>query len=287
MIMKTLVMLALCLPFTLAFSQEEIVQAPPSFQNQNEINKTMSPPIDVVVPYHKPIEQVNIVYNKIKDSVLFLEINPVSLKYRYMDFQSDNLTNNIRDLDLDMSQFKFKLMPLDFKFGFDNSSWGSFAEVQIDDDSNYSELAVYGKISGHKIGGGLSLQVEKDELNVTVSGAKGTAKIKETTIEPYFYASFELANNESLIFEQWTKIGGAYQDSESDDVRFKGLAFVFNPALELYFKINSKLLIGSGIEFTYMRYTGDITVSGVANSYGVTGNAFQMEFNLIKTKFLF
>lgn len=298
--MKTIVMLALCLPFSFALSQEEVVQAPPTFHNPSEINKTMSPPIDVVVPYHQAVEpakepvkesvkveQINNVYSQIKDSVLFLEINPVSLKYNYMDFLSDNLTNNVRDLDLDTSQLKFKMMPLNFKFGFDNASWGSFAEVEIEDESNASELVIYGKIGGHKLGGGLSFQVEENEANVTVAGVKGKAKTKETSVHPYFYMSFELSNSESLIVEQWTKIGGACQDSQSDDIRFKGLAFVFNPALEMYFKINPKLMIGSGLEFMYMRYAGDITVSGVKNTYGVTGNAFEMEFNIIKTKFLF
>ena len=104
-------------------------------------------------------------------------------------------------------------------------------------------------------------------------------------IAPYFYTSFQLVNDDSLVIEQSNKIGGSYSKSESDGVTVKGLSFIFNPALDVMFKINSKLQIGTGIEATYERFSGDIE-SG-ANTFSGVGNGFGFELNLIKTKFLF
>lgn len=291
--MKSLTLAAMCIFINVGFSQEVVVEAPPSFHNPNEINKTMPAPIDVVVPYHQEVpktpvvEQVNKIYETIKGSVFFLEVNPVNITIVGGDFESNNLTNDKRDLEMEVSGTKFQLMPLNFKFGFENTGWGSFAKVNIEDNDNDSELVIYGKAGSHKFGFGLQLKSVEADLDLKVYGVKKIdTNAKESVLSPYFYYSLAFADNESLIFEQWMKIGAAFSNKEQDDVRIKGVAFVIRPAFDLMFKINPKLQIGTGVEFEYQRFSGKVEAPNI-NTFEGVGNSFQIDFNLIKTRFIF
>lgn len=265
--------------------------APSAFYGQGSSDKTLTPQtIEVEVPVYQPFqprEKVAKIYTEIKDSQFFFEINPFSIKGSSVDFESNRMTmNDNPELELEMNSFKAKLMPLNFKFGFENQGWGSFAQVGIEEGSETSELTVYTKILSIKLGAGLSFSAS-DEENKVKQNSIVTDKSTMDSIEitPYFYTAFQLVNDDSLVVEQWNKIGGSYVKAESDGVTVKGVAFIFNPALDIMFKINSKLQIGMGIEGYYERFSGDIE-SGSSTFSGI-GNSFGFELNLIKTKFLF
>jgi hypothetical protein len=278
--MKSLLCLLVLLQ--VSYAQEVIVE--PSKQAPVY---TMPAPIEVEVPYYQPRERVEKIYTAIKDSEFFFEINPLRLSGRSFDFESDQTTNVDPDLELDQSEFNFKLMPLDFKFGFINSGWGSFAEVLIQDDFQYSELVVFAKLGNHRLGGGLSLSVSDEEIRAKSDGklvARGDTK--STALETYIYSSFSLVSNETLSLDQWNKIGIGYEKNQSSNIKIKGASFTINPALEMMFKINKKLLIGSGIELSYSRLGGRLQVLN-GPSYRGVGNAFSYEVNLIKTRFIF
>lgn len=265
--------------------------APAVFYAPANGDKTVSPQaIEVEVPVYQafqPREKVAKIYTEIKDSQFFFEINPLRLKGSSIDFESNRMTmNDNPELEIENGSFKAKMMPLDFKFGFENQGWGGFAEVAIEDGVETSELTVYTKIASVKLGAGLSFSASDEEMKIkqnSVVTSKDTMDAME--IAPYFYAAFQLVNDDSLIIEQSNKIGGSYSKAESDGVKVKGLSFIFNPALNVMFKINSKLQIGTGIEVSYERFSGDIE-SG-SNTFSGVGNGFGFELNLIKTKFLF
>lgn len=265
--------------------------APAVFYAPASGDKTVIPQaIEVEVPVYQsfqPREKVAKIYTEIKDSQFFLEINPLRLKGSSDDFESNRMTvSNNPELEFEIGSFKAKMMPLDFKFGFENQGWGSFAEVAIEDGSESSELTIYSKIASVKLGAGLSFSASDEEVKIKQDSIV-TSKDSMDMIEiiPYFYTAFQLVNDDSLIIEQWNKIGGSYQKAESDGVTIKGVSFIFNPALDVMFKINPKLQIGLGIEAYYERFSGDIE-SG-SNTLDGIGNTFGFELNLIKTKFLF
>lgn len=280
----------------------EVIAPAPVLQNQAVApsvfyapaagEKTVSPQaIEVEVPVYQafqPRAEVAKIFKEIKGSEFFFEVKPIRLKGTSMDFKSDLISvNNNRELEYEESSFKAKLMPLDFKFGFENSGWGSFAEVQIEDGSDSSEVVIFGKIgSSVRLGGGLSFYTSDEEAEVksdSIVVAKGEAD--STVISPYFYAAFQFVNDDLVIIEQSNKIGGSYAKYESGDLKIKGVSFDFTPALDIMFKINPKLQIGGGIEFAYSRFSGDITNAN--KTFGGVGNNFDFELNLFKTKFIF
>lgn len=295
--MKATLLLSLLLSTGLV-AQE--TTAPASSEKEQPASTVIQPApldMDVIIPSERaPLQpkaeavaiKVDKVYNEIKGSKFFLEINPLRMAGFSEDFESNmNTPQDNPELEYDANSFKLKLMPLDFKFGFDNEGWGSFAEVLIEDGDESSELVVFGKIGGHKLGAGLALNVSDEELKIKTNSVEALrANVKSTEIHPYFYASFELANNDTLILEQWNKIGGAYVKQESDDITIKGVSFIFRPALDIMFKINPHLLIGIGAEVEYQRFSGDLKSSGTKLFDGV-GNTFSFELNLIKTRFVF
>jgi len=265
--------------------------APAVFYAPANGDKTVTPQaIEVEVPVYQsfqPREKVAKIYTQIKDSQFFFEISPLRIKGSSVDFESNRMSiNDNPELEIENGSFKAKMMPLDFKFGFENQGWGGFAEVAIEDGSESSELTVYTKISSVKLGVGLSFSASDEETKIKQDSiVTGKESVDTIEIAPYFYTSFQFVNDDSLVIEQSNKIGGSYSKSESDGVTIKGLSFIFNPALDMMFKINSKLQIGAGIEATYERLSGDIE-SG-SNTFSGVGNGFSFELNLIKTKFLF
>lgn len=279
-------------PVTRPIPQNNQAVAPAVFYAPESGDKTVSPQaIEVEVPVYsqfQPRAQTQKLVSEIKASQFFLEVNPLRLSAYGGDFESNNTSNNGPDLELDVSEFKFKMMPLDFKFGFENSGWGGFAEVLVSDGEDRSEAVLYTKVGIVKLGAGLTLSVTDDETKVksqNVLVAKGESQRSE--VGPYFYAAFEIVNDNSVVIEQWNKIGGVYEKEEEDGVTtYKGVSFLFNPALDVMFKINPKLLIGIGAEFEYRRFSGEYKISNNPNLKGV-GNIYGFELNLIKTKFLF
>lgn len=298
--MKILTLLSLFLVMGSSYAQQETTTpnskldknsapvAPAVFYSSSAEDKTIRPAdIDVEVPVYLPRKEVEKVFKAIKESLFFLEVNPLRMSGGSLDFNSNNSVDSHRELELDYSSFNFKLMPLDFKFGFENEGWGSFAEVLIEDGNENSELVVFGKAAGHKIGGGLVVKVTSEELTATSSGvARVKAETKSTELGAYFYASFSLVNNDILNLDLWNKFGGGYERSQSSGTKVKGVFFKINPGIDMMFKINSKLMIGSGVEFSYTRLGGDIEITGLKSLSGV-GNTFEYELNFIKTKFLF
>lgn len=299
--MKTTFVLSLLFSASVIAQETAVIQPPPAPEKNEAPAAVISPApleMDVALPAQREplpksameasVAKVDKIYNEIKGSKFFLEINPLRMTGTYVDFESNqNTMQNNPELELEGSEFKLKLMPLDFKFGFENEGWGSFAEVEIEDGEESSELAVYAKVNGHKFGGGLGLNVTDAEATAKSNNVQiAKEEIRSTVIYPYFYASFELVNDDKLIMEQSNKIGGSYEKAESDTASVEGFAFVFQPSLDVLFKVNPKLLIGFGGELTYRRFSGDIKSSGTS-IFGGVGNTFGFEFNLIKTRFVF
>ncbi len=104
-------------------------------------------------------------------------------------------------------------------------------------------------------------------------------------ISPYFYSAFQLVNSDLLSIEQSNKIGGSYISAKSDGVTIKGFSFNFTPAIDLMFKINSKIQFGTGLEMTYVRFSGEIETN--ANTFDGVADGFQYEFNFLQAKFIF
>lgn len=266
--------------------------APSVFYAPAAGDSTVSPQaIEVEVPVYSPFQpkvQAQKIVSQIKASEFFVEVNPLRLSSYGGDFESNNTTNAGPDLDVEADEFIFKMMPLDFKFGFENHNWGGFAEVMISDGEDRSEVVIFTKVGGAKFGGGLTLKVIDEEAKVRSQGtlvAKGEGSSSE--VGPYFYAAFEIINDDSMVIQQWNKVGGVYEKEESNGVTtYKGVSFLFNPALDVMFKINPKLQIGFGAEFEYRRFSGDYTEDNGPSFKGI-GNTYGLELNLIKTKFLF
>lgn len=264
--------------------------APAVFYAPASGDKTVSPQaIEVEVPVYaalQPKAQVQKIYTEIKDSQFFLELNPLSLKVQGMDFESNNIENGYTALEFETDTVKARLVPLDFRFGFENQGWGGFAEVRIADGEDASALTVYSKVSGHKFGAGMVLNSYDYDVKVKRYTTTATGSGDSVEVGPYLYASFQLSNDDSISVEQWNKIGGVYEKTTDGDLSVKGVSFIFHPALDIMFKINPKLQIGTGIEFEYRRFSGDVEIDGIPKYKGV-GNSYSFELNLIKTKFLF
>lgn len=277
-------------PVTRPILQNNQAVAPAVFYAPAAGEKTLSPQsIEVEVPVYSTIQpksQVQKIYTEIKGSQFFLELNPLSLKVAGNDFESNEMDNGNPALEFDTNTVKARLVPLDFRFGFENEGWGSFAEVRIADGEDSSALTIYSKIAGHKFGAGLVLNSYDYDIKVKRYGASGTGAGDSVEIGPYFYASFQLSNDDSISIEQWNKIGAFYEKNSNSDMSVKGISFVFHPALDIMFKINPKLQIGTGMEFEYTRFSGDLQVSDLPKYKGI-GNSYSFELNLIKTKFLF
>ncbi|AUN97225.1 hypothetical protein DOM21_15535 [Bacteriovorax stolpii] len=298
--MKTMFVLSLLFSTSVMAQETGVAQPLPLEKNEAPAAVIAPAPLemDVSLPATReplpkpaaesPVARVDKLYNEIKSSKLFLEINPLRMAGASVDFESNQVTmQNNRELELDGSEFKLKLMPLDFKFGFENEGWGSFAEVEIEDGEENSELVVYAKVNGHKFGGGLGLNVTDVEATARSNNVQiAKEELRSTVIYPYFYASFGLVDDAQMIVEQSNKIGGSFEKAESDTASVEGVAFVFQPSLDVLFKVNPKLLIGFGGELSYRRFSGDIKSSGT-NIFGGVGNTFGFEFNLIKTRFVF
>ena len=284
--MKAFAFTFFCFFMNSAHAQEVVVETPKVVEKSAPVY-SMPAPIEVDVPYYQPRERVEKIYTVIKDSEFFFEINPLRMSGGSSDFESNHDAVNGPELEMDMSDFNFKLMPLSFKFGFENTNWGSFAEVLIQDSTQHSELVVFSKLGAHKLGAGFSLNMTESELKAKSNATTIVKeKIESTELCAYLYASFKLVDNETLSLEQWTKFGGGYEKVQSDGVKVKGVFMTINPALDLMFKINKKLEIGSGIEISYTRMAGDIEVSS-SRSFNGIGNSFEYELNLIKTRFIF
>ncbi|MEA9357103.1 hypothetical protein SHI21_12835 [Bacteriovorax sp. PP10] len=265
--------------------------APAVFYAPASGDRTVTPQaLEVEVPVYAPSQikaKVQKIYTEISTSQFFVELNPLSLKISTLDFQSNYMEDGNRALEFDTNDFKARLVPLDFKFGFENQGWGSFAEVLISDGEDSSDLTIYAKLGEHKLGGGMVLSSYDYDAKIKRFGATtGTGSANSVEVGSYFYASFQLSNDDSISVEQWNKIGGFYEDTSGGGVTVKGVSFVFNPALDIMFKINPKLQIGTGMEFEYRRFSGDVQVNSLPKRDGV-GNSFSFELNLIKTKFLF
>lgn len=279
-------------PAARPIQQNNQAVAPAVFYAPVSGEKVVSPTeIEVEVPVYsqfQPRVKAQQIVTEIKSSEFFLEVNPLRLTANGGDFESNNTSNAGPELEFDKTESKFKMMPLDFKFGFENQNWGGFAEVMISDGEDRSEAVIYTKIGPVKLGGGLTLSMSDDETKVKSQGvlvAKGESDSSE--IGPYFFSAFEVVNNDSVVIEQWNKIGGVFEKEEvNGTTTFKGVSFLFNPALDIMFKINPKLLIGIGAEFEYRRFSGDIKLSNYPSYKGI-GNTYGFELNLIKTKFLF
>lgn len=264
--------------------------APAVFYAPASGDKTVSPQaIEVEVPVYTPFQpkaQVQKIYTEIKDSQFFLELNPLSLKLETVDFESNEMNDSHAALAVDTDSLKIRLVPLDFRFGFENQGWGGFGEVRIADGEDESALTVYSKVAGHKFGAGMVLNSYEYDLKMKRYAASASGSADSTEVGPYIYAAFQLSNDDSVSVEQWNKIGGYYEKTHNGDLKTKGVSFVFHPALDVMFKINPKLQFGTGIEFEYRRFSGDIEIDGLPKYKGV-GNSFNFELNLIKTKFIF
>lgn len=271
--------------------QQNKAVAPAVFYAPVAGDRTVSPQaIEVEVPVYKsfePRKQIQQIYSEIRDSQFYVEINPLRLSVYSDDFESNNITNDNPNLEYESNEFKLKLLPLDFKFGFENPNWGSFAEIVISDAEDKSQVVVYAKSGALKIGAGLTFSITDSDAKIKEFGVQtGKGESDSMQIGPYLYCAFQLSNDDSVSIEQWNKIGGLYEKEESNGSVIKGISFVFNPALDVMFKINPKLQIGTGVEFEYQRFSGDISVKNFPKYKGI-GNSYDFELNLIKTKFLF
>ena len=295
--MKVLTFLTLCIFIQNSFAQDlnpslQKPDAVPTVLSVEEDGHTAVTPreikVDVPVYPSLPIrENVARIYTEIKESHFFLELNPLSIKGSAVDFES-NLVSSAGnpELEIGTGSFKMRVLPLDLKFGFENPEWGSFAKVKIENAKEFSELTIYTKIYFIKLGGGLSFSTSDEETTIKEQSVTTSVnKMKTIDISPYLYVTFQFVNNDTLIIEQSNKIGGSYSSSKSDDVTVKGGSFIFNPALDILFKINSKFQLGTGFEMAYERFSGQIEKN--LNTFSGVGNGFGFEFNLIKTKIIF
>jgi hypothetical protein len=181
--MKVLILATVCLLAQNSFAQNTVpvpgimhdpapvpqnqAVAPAVFYAPASGDKTVTPQaIEVEVPVYQPFqprEKVAKIYTEIKGSQFFFEISPLRIKGSSVDFESNRMsTNDNPELEIENGSFKAKMMPLDFKFGFENQGWGGFAEVAIEDGSESSELTVYTKISSVKLGAGLSFSASDE-----------------------------------------------------------------------------------------------------------------------------
>ena len=270
------------------FSQEVVVQEVKEVKEIKKVEQTypLPAPIEVEVPYYQPRTQIEKINTVLRDSEFFFEMNPLRISGSSFDFTSDQTTFVKPDFEVDDSEFDLNLLPLDFKFGFNNVDWGSFAEVNLQENSQDSEMVIYGRSNGHKFGAGFGANISKDKVRLKSNGVligKGESKLTEVTA--YFYSSFMLIDNSLLTLEQWNKFGGGYQRISGADLIIKGLLLRVEPAIELMFKINNKLQIGTGFELRYERFGGHIYMDS-SDFKGVADN-FGYEFNIIKTRFNF
>ena len=295
--MIVLTFLTLCIFIQNSFAQDlnpslqKTDAVPTVLSVEEDGHKAVTPrEINVEVPVYPSLpikENVARIYTEIKESHFFLELNPLSIKGSTVDFES-NLVSSAGnpELEIGTGSFKMRVLPLDLKFGFENPEWGSFAKVKIENAKESSELTIYTKIYFIKLGGGLSFSTSDEETTIKEQSVTTSVnKMKTIDISPYLYVTFQFVNNDTLIIEQSNKIGGSYSSSKSDDVTVKGGSFIFNPALDILFKINSKFQLGTGFEMAYERFSGQIEKN--LNTFSGVGNGFGFEFNLIKTKILF
>lgn len=225
--------------------------------------------------------------DEVNDSQFYVFFKAFSISNSSADFESDMKMPKGSELEFDIDNSQVRLMPLDFRIGFENKSWGSFAEILINDELQSSELVIYSKNGNTRVGPGFLAKIENKEFDVKSNGEViGTEKKKNTEVAAYLYAAFTLLDNQMITVEQWNKAGISFEKTDEDNAKIEAFTFLINPAIDLMFKINKKLQIGTGVELSYGRVSGEFQAGNSLNYEGV-GNIFSYELNLIKAKFLF
>ena len=287
--MKALSLLAAVSLYSYAtYGQEVVIDKPtPPIESVTSQTPTNLPPLEIDVPIFQPRQKVEEIYTEIKGSKFFLEVNPLIFTHVTQDSETNEENNGVPVTKVDYSKTKFRLMPLDFKIGFDNENWGSFADIYIEGSSENSEIVIYSRISALKIGGALQLKSTTREKTVTSNGTPNkTINTKETSFSTAFYLAGAFANSEKMFVEGYTYIGGGYASDDDGSLKTSGAYFYTTLGLDIYHKINKNFMLGFGGEFYYSRFVGDVSYTGSTTHSGI-GNTFSFEWDFIKAKFLF
>lgn len=218
--------------------------------------------------------------NGIANSKFYIELKPLSYSYEDASIKSNDLFNDRRLFEIKGNSSRLRVLPTDFRFGFENNNWWSVADIVIEDDTQSGDIAVFSKVGPLKVGLGLNLDYQRTELKAYKMESEVSSSIEKSTyIGPYLYLATTTENSQSE-FNLWGKAGWFFSTAEVDgsDIDINGLGV--SGGMDYYQKINSKLYIGLGGEFTYMYAKSD-------KEYNFDMNQILFELSVFKVKYHF
>lgn len=252
-------------------------QAPEKVAIKEPVQAPAAVPVTQEVPVTNVLSQIG---NEIANSKFYIEFKPLSYSYEDVNLKSNDLFDNQRLFEIKGNSSRLRVLPTDFRFGFENSNWGSVADIEIEDDNQAGDVAVFSKVGPLKVGLGLKLDYQRTELKAYKLESEVSSSIEKSTfIGPYLYLATTTENTQSE-FNLWGKAGWFFSTAEVDgsDIDINGLGV--SGGLDYYQKINSKLYIGLGGEFTYMYAKSD-------KQYNFDMNQILVELSVFKVKYHF
>lgn len=295
--MKKIVLFLLSLSSAYAFEPEVVspVESAPEIIVEVNENDVLALPT-AVAPVTKPISttptftesftrSTGAIVQEISTSRFFLEFKPFKFNYTNLSAKSDLMVNSYNVYEERSDIFKAKMLALDFRFGFENANWGSFADIEIEGDSQFSEFTVYSNGPFAKVGFGIILDFENVSSTTKTFGEIVSETNKESLeISPYFYFAFKFAENDSVAISQWNKVGSIFNRDVVSDVELTGLGVRYNAGLDIMFKVNKNVQVGLGLEFDLKAIRIEIEDLPDASTSALE---VDFEIDLFKVKYLF
>lgn len=287
--MKSVIFKSLILLVSISINaQEASYDVPPVYKDDSAISSKE-------METYKINTQINTIENKIsnlanmlhKEGRYFINYSVLSLNNSTFDFESEGVTNNNDNLNIEKEDNSLKTFAKKIDFGFQGDGWGFLSKIDFTNDSEDTEFILHSSYGSMHIGGGIGFLNEKESKKYKLNGSVySEGEVKATEFSLIFYLKNDLIDNEYAYFStEFTATGSSisttvYDGSDTIKIKFLGIEGVAQS--NFYYKAQKDFLIGAGLSLGYGRLSGKVTL-GSTTEKGF-GNLWTYGINLFQIK---